>query len=440
MYTAITLICLLLGSGPAHRAPVVNSRTIVLNYRVESAAPVRRVEVYLTRDGGARWARCPSTLVGPHSVRCTVGADGTYGFFVVLHNETGASQPAPTVDTPPHVEFEVDTTAPLVQVHRVTWAAEDPPGRVRLRVSVIETGRRMRSARMYYRVLDGAGAWRDGGPVALQGMTAFWDLPADVPRAFEALLRVTDAAGNCGEDRIRIEDADALRQRTAGGARLVADEEPLGAARSEASARDHGVGDMSAAGASSDARPTGPSVDGDARVRAERGQAVDLAALTRVRALLSEALAALERNQPRRSAALLRQALDDVPAEPNVQTELANLLVRLRDFDGAEEMFAAAHELAPEHSGALEGLALVATRGGRYHDAEKYLQTLIEREPDVGRHWLHFGNVAHQLGRFDAARTAWERAAASGEADAQVKSRAERRLRWLVASASSAAE
>ena len=92
------LICVAIAA--ARDAPqYLSSHEVILAYRAHDSGPVDRVEVWVTRDGRREWQRAQTTPAGPDAVRFHAPEDGSYGFYLVLHNEAGASAAPPTCAT-----------------------------------------------------------------------------------------------------------------------------------------------------------------------------------------------------------------------------------------------------------------------------------------------------------------------------------------------------
>jgi hypothetical protein len=154
-------------AGPSTTAPmpprlgalpplkIINKKQVKLDFNVVKYGPsgLGSVDVYVTTDEGANWAKSEGTpevsLPVSGEVRNTAPVRGSvtvqlpregivYGFYLVVKSRAGRGKPAPTPGTPPQVRIEVDTTMPLAELFKpqadesgrrdsltLIWKAED---------------------------------------------------------------------------------------------------------------------------------------------------------------------------------------------------------------------------------------------------------------------------------------------------------------------------
>ncbi len=437
-------------AAPPAEPRYLPAREIVLEYQVAADAVVDEVEIWMRRGATATepWERRPYTPLGRTRARVRVPEDGAYDFYVILHNEGGASGPPPTTETEPLLSVIVDTTPPLVQVHEVRGTPPDRPtaadgvgphagsptslprGALTLRTTIIEEHPVHSAVRLFYRFENGD--WCDGGPLERDGDTLRWSWPLGLGRPHEMRLLVVDRAGNraladiVGFDRSAANAPDdapdpppavAADQPTppASAAELVAEVQPVGP---PAPVRIEPVAPVAPVRWDETPRPTTAPADpppDPARARELRTRAARFAAEGR----LDLAVARLE------------DAISADPADTTARVELGRLLYRLGQIDAAGRQFDAARGLRADDPGALDGLALVAATQGRYAQARDLLLQLRTLTPDTARLALRLGDVEHRLGRTDAAVRAWEQALAAPDADAAVQAMARRRLEYF---------
>jgi tetratricopeptide (TPR) repeat protein len=84
-----------------------------------------------------------------------------------------------------------------------------------------------------------------------------------------------------------------------------------------------------------------------------------------------------------RADGVLRRALARGPADPAELTEAAALAAGRHDFRKAEQLAARARTLAPDSLGPFPVLVDALVELGRYGDAERVLQRLVDRKPNL---------------------------------------------------------
>ena len=83
-------------------------------------------------EGIREWQPVQATPAGPKAVRFLAPEDGSYGCYLILHNEAGASAAPPTPSVPPHRTVVVDTRPPTFQIHGTLERPSRPDATARL--------------------------------------------------------------------------------------------------------------------------------------------------------------------------------------------------------------------------------------------------------------------------------------------------------------------
>lgn len=392
----ITLIAS--GCGIAFAVPprFVNTDQIVLGYQSDPGVPIEQVRVWISRDMRRSWQPVHKVLSTPGSVRFSAQGDGRYDVYMVLVNAAGRSAEDPTPGARSHGVILVDTTPPLLQVHRAepkTLAGSQR--QLRFELTLVEEHLHEHGVRLFYRKSINAD-WRDGGAVLIDDGSGVWPIPADLDAPFEILLVTADRAGNRAmSEPFLVKPRSDVSQ--------LALEEQIQAENIQSYASPKPVEKTSVASITAPFEP-------------ER--------LARLRERVKERL---DRGQLSDAEALLSVALTESPTQPELLSDLGSVLYRMERFGDAAERYEAALAVKPEYRSALEGLALVAQTERRYPEARTHLQQLLTLSEDSALTWLRFGDVENRLGNRSAARKAWERSMELTE-DAVLRSRAQQRL------------
>jgi hypothetical protein len=189
---------------------IINNRRVTMEYEVTKLGPsgVGSVDLYVTRDGGLKWNR----VEGEHGVAPTppgarpgevtrrtisvdVGADGVYGFYLVVKSGAGLSKESPKDGSAPQMRVEVDTTPPAVELYApqpsasqndvlvFSWKATD--NRLAANPITLQWAERKE------------GEWRCIGDPQMPNVPSFsWRVPTNMPPKVYLRLTVRDAAGN----------------------------------------------------------------------------------------------------------------------------------------------------------------------------------------------------------------------------------------------------
>lgn len=390
------------------------AREVVLELDAASDTPLTRAELWVSTDTGQTWTPVTQDAkADPRLLRFNAPRDGSYDLYAVLWNEAGPSGPLPTTGSPPTSRVIVDTTVPLLQIHRAA-VVFDPTGtpHVRFDATLVEEHLASSAVRVFYQ--DADQTWIDAGPARSFGDELRWTPPQPLEAPTNLRVVVTDLAGNRGSDDVtdfRIPASPPTRDppTLVAGATILAAVQPVAPVRVDPVA----PVTLSPASASPPATAAGPNP----RVT-DLDQLRDLA-----HRLMREGRFDL-------AAARFTDALALAPDDADLQVDLGSALYRMGRYDDACERFATANKATPTHLGALDGLALVAATQKRYPDARAHLQHLLELQPDAGLVWLRLGDIEHRLGNRDQALGAWARVLET-DADSDLQSRAQRRLDYF---------
>lgn len=406
----------------------LSSNEIILSYRAHESGPVDRVEVWVTRDGRREWQPVQTTPAGPHAVRFRATKDGSYGFYLVLHNEAGSSAAPPTPSVPPHRTVVVDTRPPTFQIHGTL----ERPGRsdapVRLfAVSLIEENLGPTGVRVFYRKAANA-PWKDGGAAIHADDQLHWTVPETFAGAEEIKIVVTDLAGNRAFDTIHDvkinaslsgaheQQAESNQMPSPAAATLVGPvagvDPPTVAPVLPTVVRPVSLGDLTET----------PTVSPQQTEDRREDSIAQLRRLARRHINVGEWSLATAR---------FEDALTQAPDDADLLVDLGSALYRLGRYREAAERFESAREVLPDHHGAVEGLALVAATQKRYPQAREHLLLLLRLAPDSGKNQLRFGDIEHKLGNLDQALEAWRKAIKLSGDDPAIGARAKKRIQYF---------
>lgn len=403
----LLLLAALGGAGAfAQPAQYVRSREVLLEPRTTGAAD--EIHAWISTDLTTTWMPVALDRVGESTYCFIADADGTFDFYFVAAGPHGAADDPPQTGAPAHVRLVVDTRPPLVQFRELS--VQGPPADATLygRVAVIDDS--MTTLRLFTRASAAAG-WQDAGALVTREGRFALPLRTAAAESLDVCVVARDAAENTARDEwlgLRLESAPASAPLAAAD---VADDAPAPPPAGVAAVEDPAAPPTAAAVAA-------PGAD---------------AALARLRETARDFA-----EQGRHALALARldEALQAAPGDPELLIAAGRSALELGQYDLAAERFAGALQSAPQSAAALEGAALVAAAQRRYPLARDTLQRLLAVQP-IARNWLNMGDVEFRLGRSEQAAAAWRRALSAADADAAIRSGAQRRLRTLAGSAGS---
>jgi tetratricopeptide (TPR) repeat protein len=377
-----------LATGVALAAPpqYVASRRITLEFRLSARVAVDEILVWVSTDTGRSWQAAEVTREGREHVRYLAPADGRYDFYLVLRNAAGSSAAPPEPGSSPTATVVVDTLAPLIQAHDAEIERADDALRVSLRATLIEENLSETGVHLFYR--DGSEHWVDSGAATVLDGRIVGSLPTCDAQAVDLRVVVADLAGNVAAAdvlRVNIPEASPVQPPETQPATPAPPVEPV------------------------------PPAPAPAEVKHLRELACDF---------MAEGRFSL-------AAARLEDALALAPKDADLLVELGTALYRAGRYDDAAGQFHAALIERPDHSGALDGLALVAVTQRQYPQARDYLLQLQRLRPNSGPVWLRSGDVEHRLGHTEPALAAWRKVLNAADADDSVRDGARRRLAYF---------
>lgn len=174
---------------------LLNTNHATVEYRIEPVGPsgIGKVEAYITTDQGQTWQRFKEDTDKRSPLELDLPGEGVYGIRLAVTNGNGFGGTPPQRGDAPTTVFEVDTTAPLVQLRSV----EPVPGGGSLEVRWTASDRNLGSepVSLFYRTkVDGA--WI---PIVrnLKNDGAYrWTFPREQGSQFFVKIEVADQAGN----------------------------------------------------------------------------------------------------------------------------------------------------------------------------------------------------------------------------------------------------
>ncbi len=128
---------------------------------------------------------------------------------------------------------------------------------------------------------------------------------------------------------------------------------------------------------------------------------------------LERAHAALRAGQAASAERLLRALAQDYPQDPNLQWLLGAALLYQDQATAAFTLLAPLVERFPQFMSARVELARALRADGRPQEAREQVRRVLEKNPRHHRGWMAYGDALVDLGQFDDARIAFERARAT---------------------------
>ncbi|MEL6584290.1 MAG: tetratricopeptide repeat protein [Pseudomonadota bacterium] len=122
------------------------------------------------------------------------------------------------------------------------------------------------------------------------------------------------------------------------------------------------------------------------------------------------AQALMDNKRPRDAVPLIEEYLHTNPDSVHGWATLGTAALSLHDADLAERAFQEVLARAPEHAGALNGMANVCARRWELDAGEAYARRALELYPDLPGAFASFGAHIVRDGRFEEARELYERA------------------------------
>ncbi|MFQ5502832.1 MAG: tetratricopeptide repeat protein, partial [Phycisphaerae bacterium] len=371
------------------------STAIDIRYAVRpSHDPLRRVDLWITRDCGETWELAPSKITLENPLHYDAPSPGLYGFYLVLHN-THTATPPPTEGTKAHRWVRiVDQRLPEVQILSIRPDKRfDLNREIHIRWRVEDDNCGDRPVAIYYRTEQ----TRMFKPIAdlLPAVGSYrWTLPEGLSGRLAIKVTATDRMDGVGQDstdRLRIEDdhVSMVGLKVSGQEDRLDEDTPAQRGSNNSQARV--PGDLPGIHSEPDAGRDILS----ARQAKEAKRLYDLGTWHRLRGEYAVAVARY------------RKALAIYPDFAGARNDLAGALLLQGDVKEAEEEYARLLKRNPRHLPALKGLGLVQARKRKYRSAHETLQKLLLLDPTDAEVWLHFGDVCMFMGDRRAAREAW---------------------------------
>lgn len=432
--------CLLtVGGEPAATrgdARYLPTRAVTLAVQAEANEIVQGVRIFVSCDEALSWSEV-AAAIRERSVRFELPGDGRYECFVVLENEAGESSGAPTPGVAPHAVVIVDTTAPILQIHRVQTARGSAGERsLRLGLTLLEENLGETGLRLFYRSTVKS-PWIDAGPVHVVERNILWSIPESLAGVIDVRVTATDLAGNrCSDEIHRVPIGVSPEKSEPPG--IKATSQPASApsnAQDAGEAASRKIPDPYALAA--DLSPLGVSrlVDefdtGRPRLPSSR-PTEDEAALSpgerAIQRLRRQASQFRAEGRLTLAAARLREAQTLRPDSPELGNDYGNVLLDGGEFAAAHEQFEKVLAQDSDNLEALGGLARLAFDEHRFEDARRFLTRRMRRGPVRAEDYLLAGDIELRLGNRATARTSWMQGLRAAERDTALKLRIQRRL------------
>ena len=406
---------------------------IAIGYQLatDSPPPVA-VDLFVSTDEGATWSQvsAPDTFANPlpyHAVD-----DGLYGFFIVLHGETGCT-PDPQPGSAPQRWVMVDRAAPTIRLRRMEvettstggnilhleWLATDatnnlPVGPVTLSYQTDNFG----TFHTIARNLDARG-------------TFDWHIPLNIAGELRIRLTAADRAGNRDvftshpkvigiqtEARVRTNASVSLSDHASDS--------------QDTSQADHNtpvklVSTNKKSQARNPLSPFDERLDGAVDAN-EIVQAASTEAETSAQKRYDLARWHRGRGEYRLALRYFREALDADANLYKARNDLATTHLLLNELDEAEAAYRTVIESESTFAPALEGLSVVQIKQRRYRSAQATLSKLVQLRPKDANALIQYGDACLFVGDRRAARQAWQQAAAQPDVTPALKEKANRRL------------
>lgn len=441
---ALTGLAVLLGpnrimrgsDGPSETPPAqsvetvkyVASPRVLLSYEMDpDSAPVTKVELWYTMDRGKSWRCAPGLTERTDQIIFDADQDALYGFFIVLHNEAGASSPPPSAGAAPQQWVRVDRTAPAVQALGIRPDPRfDSNREVHLRWSSSDDNLPDRPVALHYRTEQTKTFQLIADCLAARSAYK-WVVPPEVSGRVEIKISATDRAGNTGTylaEPIRIEPSRSQNAKTPKSQNepnptaSPAQDEAMGVRRETSKAPGAPAAERVDLAALKNAAYGEPDAGVDAQAGAasrEAREKYDTGTWHRLRGDHAQA------------EARYKEAVALDPKLLSARCDLAGVLLLRGEAQTAERELHGVLEIDPTYRPALKGLALIQAKRRNYQSARQTLDKVLLLAPGDPEAWLAFGDVVMFTGDRVSARRAWIKAAALGEAS-DVKDRANRRL------------
>lgn len=182
---------------------LTNSRRVTLSYDVLSVGPsgTRKVELWATRDGGQTWENWGVDADHQSPMLVEIGEEGVFGFRVRITSGLGLTAPAPRPGDLADLWIGVDLTRPTAEITSLPFGTGRNAGQLIINWSAEDINLGDRPIDLFFSATP-QGPWR---PIATQLPNSGqyrWQVEAGHAREVYLRLRVTDSAGNVGEQTL----------------------------------------------------------------------------------------------------------------------------------------------------------------------------------------------------------------------------------------------
>lgn len=181
--------------GPSTPPKLVGSRTFALEYDLDDASGVSRVELWGTRDGGQTWNRYSQDDDNRSPLVVTVDDEGLYGFRILVQSVSGAAAEPPRAGDDPELWVAVDLQRPIVELTSIERGEGNQADHLNLRWRVQDNNLEPRPISLYFSSRP-TGPWsaiatnlEDTGQYA-------WRVERYVPTRIYLRIEARDTAGN----------------------------------------------------------------------------------------------------------------------------------------------------------------------------------------------------------------------------------------------------
>lgn len=407
---------------------------IAIGYQLapDSPPPVA-ADLYVSTDEGATWTKAPIAEPVANPLPFTADGDGLFGFYIVLHGETGCT-PDPMPGTVPQRWVMVDRNAPMIRLRRMEiettstggnilhleWLATDatnnlPVGPVTLSYQTDNFGAFVPIARN----LDARGSFD-------------WHMPMNVTGELRVQLTAADRAGN--RDTFTSHPKIIGNQKPTGRVRTnkrVSINDTDDESQGESQSNHNSPVKLVSSNEKSQDHPTLSPFDERRNGSVDANEIVDAAttdAETSAEKRYDLARWHRARGEYRLALRYFREALDADANLYKAQNDLATTHLLLGELDAAEAAYRTVIESEPKYAPALEGLSVVQIKQRRYRSAQATLNKLVQLRPDDADVLIQYGDACLFVGDRRTARSAWQKAAAQKDVTPELKEKANRRL------------
>jgi hypothetical protein len=174
---------------------LLNSTHASLDYRIDKVGPsgIGKVEVWMTSDSGKNWQRLCEDVDRHSPAEIDLPGEGVYGIRLVVTNGNGFGGSPPKPGDTPTSWFEIDTTAPFVQMRDVDPVTDG--GSLQIRWSASDKNLGANPVNLYYRTQQDA-PWEVMAKELQNSGSYRWAFPHGRGSQFFVGIEVIDRAGN----------------------------------------------------------------------------------------------------------------------------------------------------------------------------------------------------------------------------------------------------